>query len=93
MKGTPSTIATRDDMDLLASTNPAAARSFARWLAGTALRSVDTQSYPDDYAAGPEDAGYLPPVIEVTEDLSTLRHFGFDDVIELQQWVDHMDEE
>lgn len=93
MKGTPSTIATRDDLEALAAANPDAARRFATWLEGTSSRSVDTQSYPDGYSAGPDDEGYLPPMIVVEEDMATLVHYGFDDVIELRQWVDHMDGE
>lgn len=88
MKGIPAVIATRDDLDLLAHTAPAEARRFALHLQGTATRFADTQVYPDGYsAAGPDDAGYLPPIISATEDLATLARYGFADLEDLGRWV------
>ena len=88
MKGTPSTIATRDDLEILVTTDLEAAKRFAAWLAGTASRTVNVQQYPGDYSASsPDDAGYLPPMIEHADDLTTLRRYDFADLAELEHWV------
>ena len=68
---------TKQDIILAMAQNKDAALSFLRLLKGSTVKRVNIQTYPEDYDQSLQegDEGYLPPVIEELEDLSTINSF------------------
>ena len=74
-----SIIATRQDLDAIAATNPAEHARFISLLRASLTSRIDVAEYPEGYdstlAEGQD--GYIPPVWQEVSTPETAAHFGF----------------
>lgn len=74
-----SIIATRQDLDALAATNPAEHSRFLSLLRASLTSRIDVAEYPEGYDSTMTEgqAGYVPPVWQDVSTPETVARFGF----------------
>ena len=81
MSGEPimSIIATRQDLDAIAATNPAEHARFISLLRASLTTRTDVREYPEgyDHSLTPSSTGYIAPIFEDRPTPELAAHFGF----------------
>ena len=74
-----SIIATRQDLDSIAATNPAEHSRFLSLLRASLTSRIDVAEYPEGYDSTLTDGqdGYIPHVWQEVSTPETAAHFGF----------------
>lgn len=74
-----STIATRQDLDAIAATNPAEHSRFLSLLRASLTSRIDVAEYPEGYDSTLTEgqAGYVPPAWQEVSTPETAARFGF----------------